>query len=98
MVINSHLRYFKRKNFDFSYRLTFFFFAVAGIRSMVDLLERYGGWPVVKGEKWNADNNWNWINISQQISNDGLLKLILSWSISVDIKNSTRNILMVSFR
>lgn len=62
---------------------------------MVELLERHGGWPIVNGSNWNAEN-WNWINVSQHIYNDGLLKLILNWGISVDLKNSTRNILTVS--
>lgn len=67
----------------------------AGIKPMVELLERYGGWPIVNGNNWNAEN-WNWINVSQQIYDDGLLKLILNWGISVDLKNSTRNVLIVS--
>ena len=63
---------------------------------MVELLDRYGGWPIVNGNNWKAEN-WDWINVSQQILNDGLLKLILNWAISVDLKNSTRNVLVVSF-
>lgn len=63
---------------------------------MIEMLEKYGGWPIVKGNNWNAEN-WDWINISQQIFNDGLIKLILNWGISVDLKNSTRNVLIVSF-
>lgn len=63
---------------------------------MVELLDRYGGWPVVEGSNWK-EVNWNWIDISQQISNDGLLKLILNWGIGVDLKDSTRNVLIVRF-
>lgn len=69
---------------------------VLSIEPMVELLDRYGGWPVAKGRKWDEEN-WNWINISQQISNDGLLKLALNWGIGVDLKDSTRNVLFVSF-
>lgn len=73
-----------------------YIFVVLGIKPMIELLDKYGGWPVVKGNEWDEEN-WNWIDISQQISNDGLMKLILNWGIGVDLKNSTRNVLIVSF-
>lgn len=63
---------------------------------MIELVDKYGGWPVVKGDDWKADD-WSWIDASQRISNDGLLDLILDWGIGVDSKNSTRNVLIVSF-
>lgn len=87
--------------FDVSFRNFKFenlnLFRGPGIKPMVEILEKYtGGWPVVKGDNWRADN-WNWINASQHISNGGLLDLILDWGIGVDSKNSTRNVLIVSF-
>lgn len=61
---------------------------------MIELLDRYGGWPIVKGNRWKADN-WSWINASQMISNDGIENLILNLGIGIDLKNSTKNVLIV---
>lgn len=62
---------------------------------MIALLDRYGGWPIVNGDNWKAQN-WSWIDKGQQILNDGLIKLMLDVGIGVDLKNSTRNVLIVS--
>lgn len=62
---------------------------------MVELLDKYGGWPVVNGKHWNADE-WNWLNISQQISNDGFIDLILDCHIEVEPKNSSKRVLIVN--
>lgn len=72
-------------------------FILLGIKPVIELLDRYGGWPAVKGSSWNEEN-WNWVDTSQQICRDGLLKLILNWGIGVDLKNSTRNVLIVRFQ
>lgn len=64
---------------------------------MVDVLERYGGWPAVKDEnEWNEDD-WDWKNTSIQIVNDGLIDLILACHIGVNPKNSSVHILIVGF-
>lgn len=63
---------------------------------MVEILERYGGWPVVKGENW-TEENWEWMQANQNISNDGLDDVLLfSLAISTDQKNSSKRILDVS--
>lgn len=67
----------------------------SGIAPMVEILEKYGGWPVIKGSDWKPDN-WNWLEINKQISNDGFIDLVLDWGIGVDLKNSTKNVLIVS--
>lgn len=93
--LNDGIQHQNGNSFTCSGKISIFsYIFLAGIKPMVELLERYGGWPIVKGDDWNADN-WNWINVSQQIFNDGLLKLIVNWGISVDLKNSTRNVLSV---
>lgn len=67
-----------------------------GIKPMVEILEKYGGWPVVKGNDWDSEN-WFWLEIIKKISHDGLRDaLILTFHIVVDSKNSTRRILAVS--
>lgn len=66
-----------------------------GIAPMIELLERYGGWPVVKGDKWNAES-WNWLEIQQKMYDDGFIdNLILDVSFGPYFKNSTKNVLNV---
>lgn len=69
----------------------------AGIQPMVEYLEKYGGWPVTKGEnEWN-ENNWDWLNVKRQILNDGFLDdLILEFSIRPDEKDTSKRALFVS--
>lgn len=69
----------------------------AGIAPMVEFLDKYGGWPVVKGEnEWNGDY-WDWLTVKRQIFDDGLLdNLILEFSIRPDDKNSSKRALFVS--
>lgn len=67
-----------------------------GIPPMVELLERYGGWPVAKGDKWNADS-WNWLEIQRKMYDDGFTdNLILDISFGPYFKNSTKNVLNVN--
>lgn len=66
-----------------------------GITPMVEILDKYGGWPVVKGNDWQSDN-WDWFEMTKRISHDGLDNLILECFISVDLKNTNRRILSVS--
>lgn len=69
-----------------------------GIAPMVELLERYGGWPVVKGDKWNA-SSWNWIEIQKKMYGDGFTdSLILDISFGPYFKNSSKNVLNVSVK
>lgn len=63
---------------------------------MMDVLERYSGWPVVKGDQWNFEN-WDWQKTSIQIVNDGLIDLILACHIGVNPKNSSEHIFVVRF-
>lgn len=63
---------------------------------MVEILNRYGGWPVVEGENWEADN-WDWVAAKKNILNDGLVDdLILEFSVRPDFRNSSKRILYVS--
>lgn len=62
---------------------------------MIEVLNRYGGWPVVEGDEWQSEN-WNWLEASRNISSDGLVELILDCHIEVEPKNSSKHILTVS--
>lgn len=62
---------------------------------MMEILEKYGGWPAVKGDQWNNDN-WDWKEVNKKMSSDGLEDaLIFSLAILTDQKNSTKRVLDV---
>lgn len=69
----------------------------AGTEPMLDYLEKYGGWPVIKGESgWNEDD-WDWLKVKQQIFDDGFVNnLILEFSIGADLKNTSKRTIYVS--
>lgn len=62
---------------------------------MIDILERYGGWPAVKGNEWQSEN-WDWMETNRKISNDGLDDaLIFSLAVLTDQRNSSKRVLDV---
>lgn len=62
---------------------------------MSDILEAFGGWPVVKGNGWN-EGEWNWMEINTRMSAKGLEDaLLFSLAILTDQRNSSRRILDV---
>lgn len=72
----------------------------AGKQPMLDLLEKYGGWPVLKGEnEWKGDN-WDWLKVKRQIFEDGFVDdqfdIILAFGIGPDDKDSSKSAVFVS--
>lgn len=67
-----------------------------GIKPLADILESYGGWPVVKGDLW-SDNNFDWIEIVKKFRRMGLeTRVIFALSLVTDLKNSSKRVLDVS--
>lgn len=63
---------------------------------MVEILERYGGWPVVRGNDWQSQN-WEWTDANRNISKDGLDDtLLFTVAVMTDQKNSSKRVLDVS--
>lgn len=66
------------------------------IKQIVELLENFGGWPVVKGDTWQPDN-FDWIETVKQFRRLGLnTNAIFLLNIEIDSKNSSRRVLIVS--
>lgn len=64
---------------------------------MVDILEKYGGWPVVKGSAWDSES-WQWMEANRNISIDGLDDtLLFSVTVLTDQRNSSKRVLDVCF-
>lgn len=67
-----------------------------GIKPLADILESYGGWPVVNGDSW-SDATWNWVETIKKFRRMGLLtSIIFLFDLHVDLKNSTQRQLLVS--
>uniref|UniRef100_A0A646QC39 Neprilysin n=1 Tax=Hemiscolopendra marginata TaxID=943146 RepID=A0A646QC39_9MYRI len=62
-----------------------------GAKPLVDLLERLGGWPAVKGDKWD-ESSFEWINALYQLKNEGFggNLFIFDLYIPIDVKNTSR--------
>lgn len=84
-------------NFKIEMNFCIFFqlFSISDGQQLLDVLEPYGGWPVVKGDEWDADS-WNWLEMIKNMSNDGLyVNYILGVSVTDDFENPTKNVIFV---
>lgn len=64
---------------------------------MIEILDKIGGWPVVKGVDWRVEN-WDWIDAGKIIAAEGLIDdIILDIRIITDTKNSLKRIIAVVF-
>lgn len=67
-----------------------------GIRPLADLLEAYGGWPVIKGDAW-MEHSWFWIEVIKKFRRMGLsTNIVFTTHVSTDLKNSVGRVLGVS--
>lgn len=68
----------------------------SGIKPLADILEAFGGWPVVKGDLW-SDENFDWVEIVKKFRRMGLeTSVIFALNVVTDLKNSTKRVLDVS--
>lgn len=67
-----------------------------GIKPLADILELYGGWPVVKGDSW-SDDAFEWAEVVKKFRRMGLeTRVIFTLSVVTDLRNSTKRVLDVS--
>lgn len=67
-----------------------------GLKRMNELLDSFGGWPVVKGNAWRGDQV-DWIDTIGKMRSVGLAtSYIVGMSIGANFKNSTMQTLRVS--
>lgn len=67
-----------------------------GVKPLLEIFEKFGGWPVLKNNNWISEN-WNLLNGSKQLFNHGLISdVILEFSVSADYRNSSKRVLYVS--
>ena len=66
-----------------------------GTQPVLDIVESFGGWPVIKGDSWD-ESNWTWtksVEVSRQFgySPDHIFK----FSVEIDPKNTTKRIITI---
>lgn len=67
-----------------------------GIKPLADMLESFGGWPVVKADLWSADT-FDWLEMVKKFRQTGLeTSIIFSFAVTTNLKNSTARVLDVS--
>ncbi|KPU80743.1 uncharacterized protein Dana_GF16094, isoform B [Drosophila ananassae] len=56
--------------------------------------EKLGGWPLLKGDSWNADDTWTWQEQVKKFRTAGFsMDYIIDFSIGVDLQNSTKRLI-----
>ncbi|NP_001036959.1 neutral endopeptidase 24.11 [Bombyx mori] len=64
-----------------------------GVQPLLDMLKRLGGWPVLDGQSWD-ENSFSWEQSVYKFRDAGYsVDYFLDFSISVDVKNSTRRVI-----
>lgn len=67
-----------------------------GHKPLADILEAFGGWPVVKGDSWTGENFF-WVEMMKKFRMFGLQPtIIFSFSVVTDQKDSSKRLLDVS--
>ncbi|XP_014091152.2 neprilysin-2 isoform X1 [Bactrocera oleae] len=65
-----------------------------GAKPIADIAKKLGGWPVIEGDLWNADDSWSWQETVKKFRRMGFsMDYIIDFSVSVDLKNSTTRII-----
>ncbi|XP_072930429.1 neprilysin-2 [Epargyreus clarus] len=64
-----------------------------GVQPLLDMLERLGGWPVLDGDRWD-ERTFSWEESVYRFRSAGYsVDYFIDFSVSVDVKNSTRRII-----
>ncbi|XP_070073258.1 neprilysin-2 isoform X2 [Drosophila takahashii] len=65
-----------------------------GAEPITRVAEKLGGWPLIKGDTWNADDSWTWQEQVKKFRSAGFsMDYIIDFSIGVDLQNSTKRLI-----
>lgn len=62
-----------------------------GLLPLKELINSYGGWPVVDADVWSTrQEDWDWKNVTKQFRHDGFeINQIFAFSVSPDLTNTS---------
>lgn len=67
-----------------------------GLKTIKTIMNDLGGWPVLEGDNWDEDK-FHWIQTIYNFRKIGYsVDFFVDFSVSIDLKNSTRRIIDVS--
>ncbi|XP_043651287.1 neprilysin-2 isoform X1 [Drosophila teissieri] len=65
-----------------------------GPEPIARMAKKLGGWPLITGESWNADDSWTWQEQVKKFRTAGFsMDYIIDFSIGVDLQNSTKRLI-----
>ncbi|XP_032593275.1 neprilysin-2 isoform X3 [Drosophila grimshawi] len=65
-----------------------------GAKPIAEIAKSLGGWPLIEGDSWNADDSWTWQEQVKKFRAAGFsMDYIIDFSIGVDLQNSTKRII-----
>lgn len=68
-----------------------------GANPLFEILDKFGGWPVIKGDKWN-ENHWHWLDAHKKMFAHGLNSdVMMEFSIAPHYRDSSKRVIYVSF-
>lgn len=68
-----------------------------GVKPLIDVSDKLGGWPAVVGDKWDVDNSWTWIEAVKKFRKVGYsMDYIFDLSVGIDLKNSEKRTIDVN--
>lgn len=68
-----------------------------GLEPLKKILQQFGGWPAVMGDKWN-DTTFVWDEMIYKIRQAGITNdFLISLQVTADSKNSTSRVITVIF-
>lgn len=61
-----------------------------GVKPLITILDKLGGWPVIKGNRWDDKSSWDWVEAVKDFRKVGYsMDYIFDFSVGIDLKNST---------
>lgn len=68
-----------------------------GLQSLLEKLDSLGGWPVLKGDRWDERSSWTWQQAVKDFRKVGYsMDYIFDFSVGVDLKKSLSRTIDVS--
>ncbi|CAG7698178.1 unnamed protein product, partial [Allacma fusca] len=65
-----------------------------GLKPLVKLLQKYGGWPLIERKTWNP-SNFNLPNVMSDIKQNLAMGVLLELAIEPDLKDAEKNVISV---